>query len=72
LHDSQAAIPLAQMTAKRVNSNLKDSYGGRFLPVPGAAKVMTHLMFALIAITAIQLFRLFPREWNKQWSHFRA
>jgi hypothetical protein len=72
LHDSQAAIPLAQMTAERVNSNLKDSYGGRFLRVPEAAKVMTHLMFALIAITAIQLFRLFPREWNKQWSHFRA
>ena len=116
LHDSQAAIPLAQMTAERitslydlmdaaydapqinaystaldhvpiidtnprrgekkemdpaqavrfrhrsaaerVNSTLKDNYGGRFVRVRGALKVMTHLMFGLIAITATQLFRL--------------
>jgi len=45
-------------TAERVNSNLKDNYGGRFVRVRGAAKVMTHLMFGLIAITATQLFRL--------------
>ncbi len=45
-------------TAGRVNSNLKDNYGGRFVRVRGAAKVMTHLMFGLIAITATQLFRL--------------
>jgi hypothetical protein len=44
--------------AERVNSNLKDNYGGRFVRVRGAAKVMTHLMFGLIAITATQLFRL--------------
>jgi len=47
-------------TAERVNSNLKDNYGGRFMRVRGAAKVMTHLMFGLIAITAIQLFRRLP------------
>ena len=47
-------------TAERVNSNLKDNYGGRFVRVRGAVKVMTHLMFGLIAITAIQLFRLLP------------
>jgi len=45
-------------TAERVNSNLKDNYGGRFVRVRGAAKVMTHLMFGLIVITATQLFRL--------------
>jgi Transposase DDE domain len=45
-------------TAERVNSNLKDNYGGRFVRVRGAAKVMTHLMFGLIAITATQLFQL--------------
>jgi hypothetical protein len=45
-------------TAERVNANLKDNYGGRFVRVRGAAKVMTHLMFGLIAITATQLFRL--------------
>ena len=45
-------------TAERVNSNLKDNYGGRFVRVRGVAKVMAHLMFGLIAITATQLFRL--------------
>jgi transposase len=45
-------------TAERVNSNLKDNYGGRFVRVRGAAKVMTHLMFGLISVTATQLFRL--------------
>ena len=44
--------------AERVNSTLKDNYGGRFVRVRGSAKVMTHLMFGLIAITAMQLFRL--------------
>ena len=44
--------------AERVNSNLKDNYGGRLVRVRGTAKVMTHLMFGLIVITATQLFRL--------------
>jgi len=116
LHDSQAAIPLAQMSSKRVanlydlmdaaydspeihsfsktlghrpiidhnprrgekvfmdpatksrfaerssvervNSNLKDNYGGRIIRVKGSAKVMAHLMFGIISITAMQIFRL--------------
>jgi hypothetical protein len=45
-------------TAERVNAYLKDNYCGRFVRVRGAAKVMMHLMFGLIAITAMQLFRL--------------
>ena len=45
-------------TSERLNANLKDNYGGRFVRVRGAAKVMLHLMFGLIAITATQLFRL--------------
>jgi len=116
LHDSQAAIPLAQMTSKRVtslydlmdsaydapqirefceklshvpvidpnprrgekvplepakkirftqrssvervNSYLKDNHGGSHIRVKGAPKVMAHLMFGLIVITANQLFGL--------------
>jgi hypothetical protein len=117
MHDSQAAIPLAQMTAERVtslydlmdsaydapqikdhshklghvpiidhnprrsgekiqmdpatqarfaqrsgseriNSTLKDNYGGSHIRVKGSAKVMTHLMFGVIVITAMQLYRL--------------
>ena len=114
LHDSQAAIPLAQMTAarvtslydlmdsaydapqirafsrslghvpiidpnprggekipfapaqarrfrersasERVNSRLKERYGGRWVRVRGAAKVMCHLMFGLVALTASAMF----------------
>jgi len=114
VHDSQAAIPLAQMTAarvtslydlmdsaydapqirafserlghvpiidqnprggekiafapaaarrfrertasERVNSLLKERYGGRWVRVRGAAKVMCHLMFGLVALTASALF----------------
>ena len=45
-------------TAERVNSNLKDNYGGNNVRVRGNAKVMAHLMFGIIALTANQLFRL--------------
>ena len=116
LHDSQAAIPLAQMTAERITSfydvmdsaydapqiksfsrglghapiidtnprrgkklpmdpatqkrfgerstvervysNIKDNYGCEKIRVKGASKVMSHLMFGVIALTATQLFRL--------------
>jgi len=118
LHDSQAAIPLAQMTAGRVTnlydlmdaaydaepirqfsrqlghaplidanprrgekrpmepasdkrynqrtsvervfSMLKDNHGGKTIRVRGAVKVMAHLMFGLLVITATQLWRLIP------------
>ncbi len=45
-------------SAERINSNLKDNYGGRNIRVKGAAKVMAHLMFGIVAITATQLYRL--------------
>jgi hypothetical protein len=44
--------------AERVNSNLKDNFGGRHVRVRGHAKVYTHLMFGLLSITALQLMRL--------------
>tara|TARA_B100001059_G_C17772123_1_gene549054 strand:- start:190 stop:1278 length:1089 start_codon:yes stop_codon:yes gene_type:complete len=45
-------------SAERVNSYLKDNYGGRNVRVKGHLKVMSHLMFGIIAITANQLFKL--------------
>ena len=99
-HDSQAAIPLAGMTAERVdhryelmdavcdsreigaharmaghvrhdrvrhgrrssvervNSALKDSYGGRHVRVRGHAKVACHLFFGVLALTVDRLMRL--------------
>jgi hypothetical protein len=45
-------------SAERVNSNLKDNYGGRNIRLKGASKVMAHLMFGVVSITAMQIFRL--------------
>lgn len=42
--------------AERVNSLLKERYGGRWVRVRGAAKVMCHLMFGLVALTATALY----------------
>jgi hypothetical protein len=44
--------------AERANSQLKDNFGGRSVRVRGAAKVATHLMFGVLALTASQLLRL--------------
>jgi len=43
--------------AERVNSALKDSYGGRFVRVRGHDKVFCHLMFGVLALTIEQLMR---------------
>jgi len=42
---------------ERVNGRLKDEFGGKMVRVRGNAKVMTHLMFGIIALTANQLMR---------------
>lgn len=44
--------------AERANSELKDNYGGRFVRVRGAVKVMGHLMFGILALTAVKLLHL--------------
>jgi hypothetical protein len=45
-------------SVERINSYLKDNHGGRNVRVKGSAKVMTHLMFGIITITATQFFRM--------------
>jgi hypothetical protein len=45
-------------TAERVNGALKDNHGGRTVRVRGPAKVMCHLMFGVLTVTALQLLRL--------------
>jgi len=45
-------------TVERVNGRLKDEFGGRFVRVQGHAKVMCHLMFGILALTADQLMRM--------------
>lgn len=46
-------------TAERANARIKDDFGGRYVRVKGATKVMCHLMFGVIALTAEQLVRAF-------------
>lgn len=43
---------------ERVNSRLKDEFGASTVRVRGWAKVMTHLMFSVLALTADQILRL--------------
>ena len=45
-------------TIERVFARLKEEFGGRVVRVRGPAKVMTSLMFGIIALTADQLLRL--------------
>jgi hypothetical protein len=42
-------------TVERVNGRLKDEFGGRFVRVRGHAKVMCHLMFGILVLTANQM-----------------
>lgn len=42
-------------TVERVNGRFKDEFGGRFVRVKGAAKVMCHLMFGILALTGNQM-----------------
>jgi len=44
--------------AERSNGRLKDEFGGNTLRVKGATKVMGHLMFGVLALSADQLMRL--------------
>jgi hypothetical protein len=43
---------------ERVNGRLKEEFGGRFVRVRCAAKVIAHLMFGIQALTVDQLLRL--------------
>lgn len=45
-------------TVERVNARLKDEFGGRNIRVRGAAKIMTHLMFGVLALTVDQIRKL--------------
>jgi len=42
---------------EQLNGRLKDEFGGRSIYVKGAAKIMAHLMFGVVALTVDQLLR---------------
>jgi Transposase DDE domain/Transposase domain (DUF772) len=55
------AVRFRERTAvERVYGRLKDEFGGNSVRVRGAAKVMAHLMFGILALTVDQLLRLAP------------
>lgn len=43
---------------ERVNARLKDEFGGRQIRVRGASKIMAHLMFGVLVLTADQILKL--------------
>ena len=57
LDDAQRRRFGERTASERVNARLKDHFGGRTVRVRGAAKVMCHLMFGIVAITALGLWQ---------------
>jgi hypothetical protein len=58
-HKTAEAVHYNERSAvERVNARLKDEFGGRFVRVQGYAKVMCHLMFGILALTANQMMIL--------------
>ena len=51
----------ARTMSERVNARLKDEFGANHLRVRGAAKVMAHLMFGILALTVDQWLRMVDR-----------
>ena len=45
---------------EQLNAGLKDEFGGRLIYLRGASKILTHLMFGIVALTVDQLLRLAP------------
>ena len=57
--DPAQAIRYNERTvAERSNARLKDEFGGSHIRVKGGVKVMGHLMFGVLALSADQLMRL--------------
>ena len=57
--DPAEAVRYHERTAaERSNARLKDEFGGRNIMVKGDTKVMAHLMFGVLALSADQLMRL--------------
>ncbi len=54
----QAARFDERTSVERVNGRLKDEFGGRYVRVRGAMKVMAHLMFGILVLSVDQILRL--------------
>lgn len=54
---SQAIRYNQRSSVERINGRLKDEFGGRMVRVKGHTKVMSHLMFGIVALTVDQLMK---------------
>ncbi len=54
---SEAVRYNQRSSVERVNGRLKDEFGGRMVRVKGHTKVMSHLMFGIVALTVDQLMK---------------
>jgi hypothetical protein len=45
-------------SVERVNARLKDEFGARSIRYRGAAKILAHLMFGVLALTVDQWLKL--------------
>jgi len=60
LTDEQKQRFKKRTIVEQLNARLKDEFGGRIIYFKGAAKIMAHLMFGVVALTVDQLLRLTP------------
>lgn len=58
MESSESVRYNVRTNAERVNSRIKDDFGGRMVRVRGGTKVMCHLMFGVLALAADQLMAL--------------
>jgi hypothetical protein len=66
--DPHQQVRFRERTAvERVYGRLKEEFGGQFVRVRGCAKVMAHLMFGILVLTADQILRL-TGSGTTQWA----
>ncbi len=58
MEPAEAARYDGRTNVERVSGRLKDEFGGRYVRVRGALKVMAHLMFGILALTVDEILRL--------------
>ena len=57
LDEAQRRRFAERSSSERVNGRLKDCFGGRNVRVRGASKVMCHLMFGVVIVTALGIWQ---------------
>lgn len=57
-HAALVRVRLGDRLVGHISRDGTDDFGGRHIRVKGNAKVMSHLMFGVLALTADQLHRL--------------